>query len=412
MPISVVPKPTEEGEGREPLSKGGTVGGGASPKAGASEQAVPGGPGEDEREEAAGAKSESEEKDVKGERAGKAAPLLHGKKTARYASFDTHELVTLIEDLEDDRWKARVREGIWISIIVHLLVFWWILYGPQVILHHPRLRNPGEVLAERERQTEILNLPPDALKEMQPKHTNVISDKNRVAQTKAPTLDQKTLQQLEEMKRAGPPKENEAPPEQAQQGQQQAPAPPTPQQQVAKMEPPPVPQPPTPQPTVPNFKKYGTAPGDMIQQAVRGAAAHAGAGGGDFGASAPVRHPGIQSGMEILSDTMGVDFGPYLAHLKFLIETAWYPLIPESARPPLLKQGVVGIDFTIDPDGNLAAKGGVILHTPSGDVALDRAAWGGITGASPFPPLPKEFKGQNLKIRGYFLYNKKPEDLK
>ena len=47
----------------------------------------------------------------------------------------------------------------------------------------------------------------------------------------------------------------------------------------------------------------------------------------------------------------------------------------------------------------------MILEFPSGDVSLDRAAWGGITGASPYPPLPKDFKGQFLELRFGFYYN-------
>ena len=31
----------------------------------------------------------------------------------------------------------------------------------------------------------------------------------------------------------------------------------------------------------------------------------------------------------------------------------------------------------------------MILETPSGDVALDRAAWNAITSEGQFPPLPK-----------------------
>jgi TonB family protein len=104
---------------------------------------------------------------------------------------------------------------------------------------------------------------------------------------------------------------------------------------------------------------------------------------------------------------MGVDFGPYLRRIIYDTERSWWPIIPESARPPLLKQGKVGIRFRILPDGSVKQ---MILEFPSGDVALDHAAWGGITGASPYPPLPKEFKGPYLELRFYFLYNIKPGD--
>ena len=38
-------------------------------------------------------------------------------------------------------------------------------------------------------------------------------------------------------------------------------------------------------------------------------------------------------------------------------------------------------------------------------MALDRAAYGGITASNPFPPLPSEFTGQYLGLRFTFYYN-------
>ena len=116
--------------------------------------------------------------------------------------------------------------------------------------------------------------------------------------------------------------------------------------------------------------------------------------------------PGVNAGVDILSDTMGVDFGPYMQRVIAATYRSWWPLIPESARPPLDKSGKVGIEFRIEPDGSVKQ---MILRFPSGDVALDRAAWGAITGASPYPPLPKEFKGPYLALRFGFYYNE-PED--
>ncbi|HZE81725.1 MAG TPA: hypothetical protein VE604_12555, partial [Candidatus Polarisedimenticolia bacterium] len=42
-------------------------------------------------------------------------------------------------------------------------------------------------------------------------------------------------------------------------------------------------------------------------------------------------------GIEILSDTMGVDFGPYMRHLKVTVQGHWNALIPAVALPPLSK---------------------------------------------------------------------------
>jgi TonB family protein len=114
------------------------------------------------------------------------------------------------------------------------------------------------------------------------------------------------------------------------------------------------------------------------------------------------------AGADILSDTRGVDFGPYVKKVKDAIFKAWRPIIPESARPPQDRQGRVGIRFKIDPDGSVKH---MVLEFPSGDVGLDRAAWGGITGAAPYPPLPVEFNGPFLELRLYFYYNLDPKKL-
>ena len=50
---------------------------------------------------------------------------------------------------------------------------------------------------------------------------------------------------------------------------------------------------------------------------------------------------------------MGVDFGPYMQRVIADTYRAWLPIIPESARPPLDKQGRVGIRFKIYPDGSV-----------------------------------------------------------
>ena len=103
-----------------------------------------------------------------------------------------------------------------------------------------------------------------------------------------------------------------------------------------------------------------------------------------------------------MSDTMGVDFGPYLSRVLAVVRMNWYSLIPEEARPPLLKRGRVAIEFVILPDGKVA---GMRLAGQSGDIALDRAAWGGISASNPFSPLPADFHGPYLALRFHFYYN-------
>jgi TonB family protein len=92
---------------------------------------------------------------------------------------------------------------------------------------------------------------------------------------------------------------------------------------------------------------------------------------------------------------MGVDFGPYLSRVVYEVRRNWITLIPESA---MMRKGKVSIEFVILKDGKMT---GIQLAPAgtSGDVALDRAAWGGITASNPFPPLPSEFPGQYLRLQ-------------
>jgi TonB family protein len=127
---------------------------------------------------------------------------------------------------------------------------------------------------------------------------------------------------------------------------------------------------------------------------------------GGMSGGALTQHSGADGGAQILSDTQGVDFGPYLQ--KVIRETCrtWDPLIPEEVNPPILKRGQVEIIFTILPNGRVAAvdPNKMQLTGRSGDTALDRAAWGAIQGAD-YPQLPREFHGPYLELRFRFEYN-------
>ncbi len=110
--------------------------------------------------------------------------------------------------------------------------------------------------------------------------------------------------------------------------------------------------------------------------------------------------------IEVLSDTLGVDFRPYLQNTVLpAVRSNWYSLIPESAKQ---KKGKVAIEFALTKAGKVA---GMKLVTSSGDVTLDRSAWGGIVASDPFPSLPVEFKGEYLALRFRFFYNPDAADI-
>jgi TonB family protein len=336
---------------------------------------------------------------------------LSGFRKSRYEDYDHTDLLHIIDELEGNRNWASLREKLWIALIFHMVVAWYLFYGPKYI-YHVRVVDPSVVMKQRQKELTYLDMPPDLLKQ-KPKPNNIISDKDRVAQTPHPTIDKKTLEQLEAMRRAQEPKPNPAP---VQQPSPAPPAPQPPQPQVAQQPAPARPAQPLPQnnqahleavPAAPqpNFSQGGPNPNEQMQQAMRNAMHGGGQYSGDGGMSAPSQHPGNEGAVDILSDTMGVDFGPYIQRVIWDTKRAWYPIIPESARPPLDKRGKVLIRFKILPDGTVTD---MKLESPSGDVSLDRAAWAGITGAAPFGPLPRAFKGPFLELRFYFLYNIPP----
>lgn len=106
------------------------------------------------------------------------------------------------------------------------------------------------------------------------------------------------------------------------------------------------------------------------------------------------------STLELLSDPMGVDFHPYLIRILATVKRNWWAVMPESAKMGL--RGRVGIMFAINRNGSVPK---LVIATPSGTEALDIAAVAGISASNPFPPLPTEFKGDQIRLQFTFLYN-------
>lgn len=108
----------------------------------------------------------------------------------------------------------------------------------------------------------------------------------------------------------------------------------------------------------------------------------------------------IGSSLELLSDPQGVDFRPYLKRILAIVRRNWFAVIPESAR--FGRRGRTLIQFSISKDGRVPK---LVISSPSGAEALDRAAVAGISASNPFPPLPSEFKGDVIRLQFAFSYN-------
>lgn len=106
--------------------------------------------------------------------------------------------------------------------------------------------------------------------------------------------------------------------------------------------------------------------------------------------------------VDIVTDTKGIDFGPYLQSVKRKVKQRWYSLIPSGA---MFKSGCVSVQFKILKNGNIAE-----MHytSTSGDPQLDRAASAAIEWPEelpPLPPLPPAFTDDHLELRFNFFYN-------
>jgi TonB family protein len=270
---------------------------------------------------------------------------------------------------------------------------------------------------DRSKDATFLELPPDAQKLTRRPDAKVISDKDRIATSKAPQINREDLKKILQSSHPGqqranaqqPPAQGQPPQSQAAQNQQ-PPAPqenpqqgfaqPQPSDQTARLQTPPQSK------LQPNFNASMTA-GSAIAQAAQAAAANRGRSGGGVAGDGGLSRGrnGANAALapaEILTDTMGVDFGPYITRILHTIRENWIASLPPSAFEPIWKQGKTSIEFTILKDGQVT---GMVWHTGSGDVALDRAAWAGIIKSNPLPHLPKEFPGQNIGLRLYFFCN-------
>ena len=316
--------------------------------------------------------------------------------------------ISRLPDFDDDPSGGRKRRSGVISVIIHVLVVLALLFGPKFI--KPKVIDLSSVGMRKQQNVMYLADEP-----IQPRPA-----------VKAPVLSQKDLEAMRsELKLPTPP----------------VPAPPTPEPPAATPAPsapkplPAAPQaapaqgnpngllppgPPTPttgsgeikmgevkleNPKLPVMP--GSPAGSSLEETMRDIAKRRASGGGGIDVAIPspgggraASGPGQISGAQIMSDTQGVDFNPYLQRVVFEIRRNWLSVMPEIAR--MGKRGKVVLQFEILKDGVVPK---VYLISTSQSEPLDRAAFAGISASSPFPPLPPEFKGPLLRLQLGFLYN-------
>jgi TonB family protein len=313
---------------------------------------------------------------------------------SRWIDYDTHELLEMISELEDERRWSRLREGALWAVLVHLILLLCLYLIPRYVLKTP-IVDDFDAIKQREDLTYLDQLP-DAVRQLQ---------KPKVAPkplTNKPLIDKQTMEELKhQTEQAPPPPPAQQPAPEQPKPQATQPIPNNPQSQA--------PEAPRPQavPAKPTFAMGPQNPADQLRQDMQNAMHGQGQPG--YGNQGPGRlsmHPGAGTGgIEILSPTQGVDFSSWIARWHYITERTWDPLIPDEVNPPILKSGMVVVHFKVLPNGQVTD---MQLDGRSGDTGLDRAAWGAIVGSS-YPPLPHDFHGPYLELRAYFLYNEQPQ---
>jgi TonB family protein len=138
------------------------------------------------------------------------------------------------------------------------------------------------------------------------------------------------------------------------------------------------------------------APGDLSKAPVTKAGGPGGGivSDGDNGSSSSLE------GMQLLSDPKNVDFRPYMQLVLRKVREQWFRVIPAVARTG--RQGIVVLQFSVDRAGQIPK---LVVANPSGVVAYDQAAVAGVSASSPFPPLPPEYNGAEIRLQLAFSYN-------
>src|SRR5216683_8089925 len=104
------------------------------------------------------------------------------------AYLEMHDVPALLIQLQDDLSRSRQREAFWISVVVHLAIVILAVNSTRLegLLHKRSviLVSPQDLM--RQKDLTYLELPPDEQKLTKRPKTNIISNKDRVAQSKAP----------------------------------------------------------------------------------------------------------------------------------------------------------------------------------------------------------------------------------
>ena len=343
--------------------------------------------------------------------------LFGEEPTAAPAAEADDELSHLLPDLDDERHARLVRWTFFSSLVLHIVLILILVLNPDLI----NFGSPKKIVLIPPKDKEMTMLfepPPERPRLQEPRMPQVPKTLPRADGSRDSNLE----------KLAPPPPQSAKEPE-------KPPSPPPgpeikPQPQVTQMEPIGIPkfpepakQPPKQEPSLESVPKPKQEPPaeaqlrlpqltdpsrgtdailrDMAKEHAQGGR---GLGGGGVTVAPDPNNPNFNMpGPQILSDTMGVDFDPYLLRIYLVVRNNWYSVIPEIAR--LGRKGRVVLQFNITRNGTVT---NLTIMSGSGTPSMDAAAMSSIQLSSPFPPLPPEFPGNDILLRYGYYYNMQP----
>src|SRR5262245_62992438 len=302
------------------------------------------------------------------------------------------------------------REGILISIIVHLVMIIFLLLIPRLFPYDPNAAR-ARALAVPDRPQEaprfVFVQPRVDRPAPRPPDRGEASDKDRIA--RAPDRSRNPTNPLPRS-RGNSPERVETPPEQVARGRGPQPDPAEAARQAEEQRkadegegsPPKLPesQSPLQLPERPPVAQNGiggrqATPGGSLGDALRNLQR--------FVQPEVFDNPqggGGQFGPEIQFDTKGVEFGPWIRRFIAQVKRNWF--VPYAA---MSMKGHVVITFNVHKDGTITD---LAVVGPSPVESFNSAAFGALSGSNPTQPLPPEYPSDKAFFTVTFFYNETP----
>ncbi len=293
-----------------------------------------------------------------------------------------------------------VREGILISIIIHLLIFIGTLFLPDLPQAQPAMTAANPI--PRESPRFVFMQPRIDVPKPQPKVEVDASDQDRMMSTIQRPPDPRNplpfargnSRQLEEADIA-PPNEGRAPESSVAEGRPNEPA----EGQTAANDPSRsmlrLPENPA---ATPALKIGETAANGKLGNALRNLQRYVQQQSFDN-----PQGSGDAQGL-IQFDSKGVDFGPWLRRFVAQVKRNWF--VPQAA---MILKGHVVITFNIHRNGAITD---IEVRKPSPIESFNYAAVNALHSSNPTQPLPAEYPSDSAFFTVTFLYNEDPADFR